>query len=42
MGSASIKVFKNNGETFEYSRETVWADYYRGYISVDDYSFLIG
>ena len=40
MGSASIKVFKNNGETFEYSRETVWADYYRGYISVNDFSFL--
>ena len=40
MGSATIKVFTTDQKSFEYSRETVWADYYRGYISVDEDSFL--
>lgn len=40
MGSAMIKVFKKSGESFSYDRETVWADYYRGCICVDDFSFI--
>lgn len=40
MGSAMIKVFKKSGESFSYDRETVWADYYRGCICVDDFSFV--
>ena len=35
-----IKVFKKSGESFSYDRETVWADYYRGCICVDDFSFI--
>ena len=40
MGSAMIKVFKKDGKSFSYDREEVWADYTRGCICVDNYSFV--